>query len=314
MKRFIVLLMLLGFVVEFVDAAAPRTMVYAVEQGDTLRMDFYATKHSNAPCVVFMFGGAFSHGVRNKASYIPFFKFLQYNGFAVATIDYRLGLAPLLTATSRPSFGEFITMMTHSVDIAVEDLFSATAYLVDNAEGLGIDTARIVSCGSSAGAVSVLTAEWDVAGGRTRGRLPQNFNYAGVIAFAGAVYSTEGKPSFDGAWCPVQMFHGSVDSNVPYRKLSIGRRGLYGSEYIAEKLAKSDVPYYFCSFEQDTHRIAVTPMDDNRSEILMFLQRYVVGGARLQTSETVTNLALPRHRGSIGITDYIHSNFGSAGN
>ena len=88
--------------------AAPRTEVFAIKGTDTLRMDFYPTTAENAPCLVFMFGGGFIRGTRNAPQYIDFFEDMASRGYAVATIDYRLGLTPLLTATQKPSVGELV--------------------------------------------------------------------------------------------------------------------------------------------------------------------------------------------------------------
>ena len=59
-------------------------------------------------------------------------------------------------------------------------------------------------------------------------RLPQGFNYAGTIAFAGAIFSTSGDLKWQTAPSPIQMFHGDADRNVPFDKTEMLQVGLYG--------------------------------------------------------------------------------------
>ena len=74
----------------------------------------------------------------------------------------------------------------NAVNIAVEDLFSATLFVLENAEQWQIDTEKIITSGSSAGAISVLQAENAICNRTSSAAvLPQGFNYAGVISYAG---------------------------------------------------------------------------------------------------------------------------------
>ena len=65
------------------------TFDYAVKEGDTLRMDRYTLpawdKESRRPCLIFLFGGAFTHGTRNAGQYRPFFDYLLENAQIVGT-------------------------------------------------------------------------------------------------------------------------------------------------------------------------------------------------------------------------------------
>ena len=51
--------------------------------------------------------------------------------------------------------------------------------------------------------------------------LPQDFNYAGVMSFSGAILSREGKVDFKSETCPVLMLHGTADALVPYKQIAI---------------------------------------------------------------------------------------------
>lgn len=73
--------------------------------------------------------------------------------------------------------------------MATGDLYDATAYVCDHASAWSVDKTRIVASGSSAGAITVLMGEYGICNGHplARQKLPQDFNYAGVISYAGAI-------------------------------------------------------------------------------------------------------------------------------
>ncbi len=309
-KVFASLVLLFAVCLGHVAAAEPRTFIYSVQGADTLRADFYPARTEKAPCVLFMFGGGFYTGSRSADGYSAFFDFLTERGYSVLSIDYRLGLKQMAERGDRPSLREMIALLSGSVDMAVTDLYHATAYLLDNSQELGIDSRQIIACGSSAGAISVLTGQWGLASGRAAGILPERFDYAAVISFAGAVYSTQGAPRDYAPHCPVLLFHGSADSNVPYDKLVLFKVGFFGSKYLAGRMDETGAPYYWCDFEGFDHKIATSPMRDNHMQIAWFLEKYVCQDARLQVRESIRDLDLPRAKGRIGIMDYIRSNFG----
>lgn len=309
MKKF-VLVVLCVLAAAQMRAAAPRTMIYDIKESDTLRLDFYEVSQSDAPCVVFMFGGGFFQGNRYREDYARFFEYLNSCGYAVASIDYRLGLAKLRSMTSKPSVGELVTMLTNSVDMAVSDLYSATRYLLANHAELGISPSKIITCGSSAGAISVLTAEWRRSEGCAE--LPEDFAYAGVISFAGAVYSSSGAPRWNvEKAAPVMLYHGDADSNVPYRKLVVGKVGMWGSDYIYDKfLRKSDKPYYMCVYLDVDHVVAGAPYLQHHEQIDWFIDKIALGGREFQVYDQMRDRAYPAKQPPRTIFDYIKANFG----
>jgi acetyl esterase/lipase len=118
---------------------ARRTWVYAASggtPGDTsgLRLDFYPAQTTRgddgAPCVVVIHGGGWDTGNRRQLPELN--SWLAAGGYAVAAIDYRL--AP-----------------EHVFPAPVEDVAKALAWLKANAAELGIDPARFVLLGRSAG-------------------------------------------------------------------------------------------------------------------------------------------------------------------
>ena len=72
--------------------------------------------------------------------------------------------------------------MQHAIDTAVEDFYDATGFVINQSSDWNIDVEQIVASGSSAGAITVLQAEYDLCNGHELAkRLPTGFNYAGVI-------------------------------------------------------------------------------------------------------------------------------------
>ena len=290
------------------------TFDYAVKEGDTLRMDRYTLpawdKESRRPCLIFLFGGAFTHGTRNAGQYRPFFDYLvEELGYTVVSIDYRLGLKePLAAGQLTPE--SFTQLLPQAVLMAVEDLYDATSYVVAHADEWRIDADGIVACGSSAGAISVLQGAYMIANGsRLTAKLPESFNYAGVISFAGAIVDMGGDLKWANAPAPVMLFHGDADSNVPYGALRLGAAGIFGSKYIAAQLAGMKSPYYFYSVENADHAMATVPMNNYRDAISYFLVRMVGEGlpAMVDTDERFT-YSTPMNK-EFTIADYIRSNF-----
>ena len=96
------------------------------------------------PTIIFAFGGSFARGSRDAESYRPWFRAMADRGFRIVSIDYRLGLK----GYDKVGVGQ-VNELDHAIHIAVEDMISATVYILDNAETMGIDPSGIVISGSS---------------------------------------------------------------------------------------------------------------------------------------------------------------------
>jgi len=73
-----------------------------------------------------------------------------------------------------------------AIDLAVNDLYEATAYLLSEAEELGIAPEHFIDSGSSAGAITSLQVDWCLKNSHELSQiLPEHFRYAGVISYAG---------------------------------------------------------------------------------------------------------------------------------
>ena len=289
-----------------------KSYLFAVKGTDSLYLDHYVSPVSGErPCMMFVFGGGFVRGTRDHEGYLPYFKFLNDNGFDVVSIDYRLGLKPLTTMKEMPSVRETIGLLNNAVNIAVEDLFSATLFVLENAERWQINPKQIVTSGSSAGAITVLQAENAICN-RTPSAavLPQGFNYAGVISYAGAIFSVNGKPEWNSKPAPIMVFHGSSDKQVPYDNATMLGVGFFGSKYLAKEFNEKGWPHWFYDIEYQTHDISYLPMYQNQNEILTFLNDFVLKKRPLTITTSVRDGNEPKRETKFKVMDYIDANYG----
>lgn len=268
------------------DEIRKEHFVFAVKGADTLSLDKYELSSlpvpaTGKPVMIFAFGGGFRGGDKASQSYLPYFEYLVRQGFVVVSIDYRTVLKDLNPAeVSDPM--QFMQVLQRAIGTAVEDFYDATRFVVERSADWGIDTKQILASGSSAGAITVLQAEYVLCNGQPLAeRLPAGFNYAGVIAFAGAVADNVA-PHWTKAPCPILLFHGDADRIVPFRQAAMeGLGGLWGSAAIAESLDRLETPYSFHKIENAGHEISEIPMQKHLLDILNFFERQVRQGERL---------------------------------
>jgi predicted esterase len=222
-----------------------------------------------------MFGGGFIRGERNNESYNKWFRQLTDNGYGVISIDYRLGLK----GSNKVGVAQ-ANLLDKAIHMAVEDLFSATNFIIDNAEELNINPKNLVISGSSAGAISVIQAEYEIANQTKWAKsLPTDFNYAGVMSFAGAIFSREGKVDFKTRPCPVMMLHGTADAIVPYTQIAVLNLGFFGGGKLVERFKKHDLNYNMYHFIDYGHEIAGS-MDTTLDLQIKFLENNVMQGKK----------------------------------
>ena len=257
------------------------TRLFATKDGQELYLDDYDATPGSAttldgkskPTIVFMFGGGFITGTRNDKFYMPWFKKLNDAGYEVVSIDYRLGMKGVKTSGGVSSAKAF----RKAAQIAAEDLFSATAYLIDHGDELGIDPNNLVTSGSSAGAIAVLEADWLLNNGRATEWLPEGFRYAGVMPFAGAIISVEGTPSYKTPPAPTAFFHGTDDKIVNYKQIHILKWGIFGSHRLARIFRKNGYSYNILRYNDHSHEIASTFISTFPEQI-RFLETNVIRG------------------------------------
>jgi acetyl esterase/lipase len=208
----------------------------------------------------------------------------------VAAIDYRLAMKGK-TVKSKLSLPP---VLDEALQAAVDDLFAATNYLIDHAETLGIDPGRIIVSGSSAGAMTALQAEWEICNGKAPAKaLPGWFNYAGIMAFAGAVFSTEGPISFPQKPCPILLFYGTGDRIVPFGSVDILSNHFAGSATLAKKLKAVGANLQVYRYSGAGHEVSIT-MRRNVPEELRFLEENVIKGVYRPLDASLTDEALEK--------------------
>ena len=279
------LLLLAGFAASAQNNLLSPDGTYVYEKRDTcdLFMDVYDPADGSEetfmghrkPTIIFMFGGGFVGGERDNQSYNSWFRQLTENGYRVISIDYRLGLK----GASKMGIAQ-VNLLDKAIHMAVEDLFSATNFILENAEQLGVERDNIVISGSSAGAITVMQAEYEVANRTSYASvLPQDFNYAGVMSFAGAILSRKGKVKYETAPCPTMMLHGTADKIVPYRQIAVFNLGFYGGGKLVERFQKFGYDYNMFHFIDYGHEIA-SSMYTTFDLQLDFLEKNVIQGKK----------------------------------
>lgn len=290
----------------------PVTFDYAVVDGDTLRMDVYMPASdavSPRPAVIFAFGGGFTGGSRDNAEYREYFDFLADNGVVVISTDYRTTLVSKAQPGQLGSAEGFTKAMVTAVGDAVTDFYTATGYVLGHADGWNVDPGCIIASGSSAGAITALQAEYGLVNGEVpAGFFPEGFNYAAAVTFAGAICCGE-SPVWAETPCPMMLFHGDADRNVPFATLSAGPLSLCGSKTIALSLEQRKVPCEFYTFAGADHSVAISPMHGNLYAILGFIRRVSEGKqkASLNAVEFVAG-APTDYQTTFSIADYMKAN------
>lgn len=257
--------------------------LYAEKDGQELYLDVYepargsqtAIDGKTKPTVMFVFGGGFKEGQRDAAYYSPWFKAMTDRGYRVVSIDYRLGLKDAKTMGVKQA-----NELHKAILMAVEDLYSATAFLIGNASEFDVDPDNIVISGSSAGAIASMQAEYEICnGGSSTAILPEGFRYAGVMAFSGAVYSGSGKVSYKTEPCPILMFHGEEDRLVTYKQIRFFSKHFAGASWLAKLYAKKGYNYSFYHFQNIAHEVC-NSMLQNINEEVHFLESNVMKGQK----------------------------------
>lgn len=306
MKR--IALILLVFLSLTSSFATPQkeTFVFDIAGNDTLRLDLYQAKSEKpAPVVIFAFGGAFMRGNRDDARYVPFFEFLVNNGVSVVSTDYRTKLKGINPATVS-SMHVLADRLGDAVSSAVTDFFKATAFTTAHAAEWNINPEQIFACGSSAGAITVLQAETELCNAtKAVYGFPKDFNYAGVISFAGAIFSY-GEPYWRKAPAPIFLFHGNADSNVPFHAATVESFGLWGSESIVNELAEAGYPTWFHRVNGADHSIAISPTNTDCGEVLDFIHAVISG--KIEPRTIIEESGNKNYQTEFSLEEYLLSN------
>lgn len=293
MKKFILLLFINLIAVHNVLAQYTiKNYKFAQRDTTTLTMDVYfpAKQLENKSCIVFVYGGGFKIGSKSAIYNTTYLEAMADSGYVVAAIDYRMGMKGVKARGM-----ERVKAIYNSINMAVEDLFVATNFLIRHADVFNIDTAKIIASGSSAGAITVLHADYELAN-RTQiaSVLPSGFRYAGVISFAGGILSYNGMPAYKEGPAPTMFFHGTEDKLVRYNQIRLFKRGFFGTNALARQFEKNDYPYFAYRYRDMGHEIAGYPMTVNVDDICSFIDEYVIQGRHLKKDLLVKDPALKR--------------------
>jgi predicted esterase len=252
-----------------------KTFTFATRDTAVLQLDVYrySGTPANSPCIIFVFGGGFIRGSRDARIYNRYFNTLVKNNYVVISISYRLGMQGAKRITPFR-----VKPLRNAIAMAVEDLYDATNWTLKNAHTLGVDPAKIILSGSSAGAITILQADYEKCNGHEIAKvLPENFRYAGVIAFAGAILSFNGALKYKNSPpAPTMLFHGTKDNLVVYNKIRFLYKGFYGSSHIAKVFRKKKYPHYIYREVGMGHESSYTPMNNKQQEILWFIEQYIL--------------------------------------
>lgn len=207
------------------------------------------------PTLIFVYGGGFIMGNRQEEWYHPWLQPLVENGYRVVAIDYRLGLKGVKMRFDAIHLMESARLTKKAVDMGVEDVFSAVAFLVGE---LGMDPDNLVVMGNSAGAMISLSAELEACNRSALTKeLPEGFHFKGVMSFAGAIMSLSGVPAYQRTPAPQLLVHGDKDGAVTFEKKAFGKYGLYGSSVLVEDVfAKKGYVYHFYRYPGHSHDMA----------------------------------------------------------
>lgn len=269
-------------------AMAIETFSYVERDSTTLLLDFYTPDTTaNGYTIMHVFGGGFARGARNNTWDADYCRSLTKRGYAVVSMDYRLGLkgAKNVGITNLKPLEEAFYM-------AAADCSAAVRFLVEHASELGIDPDNIILEGSSAGAITVLMTDY----GRCNAldytaELPEGWKPAAVISYSGAIYSTHGSLKWATPPAPTLLFHGMRDKIVTYKQITLCNRGLYGTHAIVKRMAKFDLPYSVYRIPGIGHEVSVAgPMTLN--ELDLFVQECLIDGRTLYKDVTLRDAAV----------------------
>lgn len=263
-----------------------------VKRDSSLYFDLYKTANSaDSYTVIFVFGGGFIGGSRNEPFYFPYYSKLLENNINVVAIDYRLGLKGV------KGLGVFnYKPLENAIAMAAEDLLTATKYIMEHEKELQIDSKKLIIAGSSAGAITVLQADYEL-GNRTKlGQiLPDGFRYAGVISHAGAIFSTKGKVKYRHQEpAPTMLLHGTADRLVNYKQIKMFNIGLFGSSKLVKRFDKYGYPYYMVRYNNIGHEVAAMMFED-LDKSMWFIENYIVKGAKIHRDDFIDDPTVKRY-------------------
>lgn len=259
---------------------------FASYGSDTLKLDVYLPNDNLERhwCIIYSYGGGFIEDNQRSGSTREFCRKLADEGYVVIASTYRLGLKGVRMKSKL----SMIKPTDNAIQMASEDIFKATAYVLEHSGELKVRPDGIILCGSSAGAITSLQCDYELCNrAPISAILPEEFHYAGIISFAGSVFSREGKCNYrKHAPAPTLMFHGISDRLVNYNKISFFNYRFCGSNDLQKRFAEFGWSHEIIRFVDEGHGVAGRMMD-NFEDVIWFIENMVIKGNHFQIDKTV---------------------------
>lgn len=259
MKKLLILTTLCLFGILSATGQSKTTYPF-VERDSTLYLDVHrpAVARADRAAVLSVFGGGFIVGKRNDSYQTALADSLVNRGFTVINIDYRLGLKDSVRVANHTRLTDLDKLFQYCIDIATEDCAAAVKWVVEHADEIDIDPAKIALTGSSAGAITVLQLDFCRANGWPQASaLPEGWKPAAVIPYAGGVMCKAKDLKYETDPAPTLLMHGTKDKIVAYTEFGIPFHAkLFGAKTIDRKMKDLDIPHWFIRFEGIGHEVA----------------------------------------------------------
>lgn len=285
MKTLLLLLLPLSFIIS-AKAVTVTHVPYAERDTGNVYMTVYEPLEKKSDyTIVYLFGGGFLAGSRLDSVATDYCLTLSDAGYTVVAVDYRLGMKGVKAKGMK-----FVRAMKHAIDIAVEDCADAVACLLENAGTYGVNPRKIILTGSSAGAITSLQTDYCHANGsELTHSLPEDFRFAGIIPYAGAVFSTEGYVDYKlHTPAPTMFFHGTKDKVVTYNRIKIANLGFFGANSLSRRFKRFEYPYYIRRYEGLGHEVANFG-SKTVAEVEYFIQKYLEENKKLCIDESYSD-------------------------
>jgi len=255
------------------------TLIYA----DTLKLDFYSLQDSvdpNRALILLVHGGGFSGGRRDNPEEVDFAKKMAAEGYAVASISYRLTRKGKSFGCDCPANEKIETFVS-----SVEDVTKAIQFLQEKSDYFKFDKQKTVLMGSSAGAEAVLNTAF--LHKDSRFEHIEKVPIAGIISLSGAKMSTTAITKENAV--PVLFIHGERDNLVPYATAAhhycnpddVGYLLLEGPRTMANELKKLQVSYILAFDSKGNHDWAGKGYTEVKL-IHLFIEKIIIGKILMQ--------------------------------
>lgn len=274
-----------------IDSAAfqpDESVAFAQYDTLSLEMDFYFPKDDaeRHPCIIYSYGGGFIADNQRHFDTRRLGRMLADEGFVFIATNYRLGLR----GVQFKGVGGMIKPLEEAIRMAAEDVMKVTRYAIDYASELTVDPQQIILMGSSAGAITSLQCDFERCNRTDLARqyLPEGFRYAGIISFAGAIFSRKGLNYPHDTPAPTLMLHGTADRLVTYKQIKFFGIGFYGSNAVAREFQERHYAHKIIRFTDEGHTVAARYFS-NYDDILWFYRHMVAGGQHYEIDETFSD-------------------------